>query len=59
MNPTARSAPRKWERGGIMPTIPAILNAVSDAVGVRINELPLTPERVCMVIKEAKKGGKK
>ena len=45
--------------GAIMPTIPAILNAVSDAVGVRISELPLTPERVYMAIKEAKKGGKK
>ena len=40
--------------GAIMPTIPAILNAVSDAVGVRIQELPLTPERVYMAIKEAR-----
>jgi len=32
--------------GAIMPTIPAILNAVYDAIGVRIHELPLTPERV-------------
>jgi 4-hydroxybenzoyl-CoA reductase subunit alpha len=40
--------------GAIMPTIPAILNAVYDAVGVRISELPLTPERVYMAIKEHK-----
>lgn len=40
--------------GAIMPTIPAILNAVSDAIGVQISELPLTPERVYMAIKEAK-----
>ncbi|MCK5098034.1 MAG: molybdopterin-dependent oxidoreductase, partial [Desulfobacteraceae bacterium] len=32
--------------GAIMPTIPAILNAVYDAIGKRIYELPLTPERV-------------
>jgi 4-hydroxybenzoyl-CoA reductase subunit alpha len=32
--------------GAIMPTIPAILNAVYDAVGVRFEELPLTSERV-------------
>ncbi|MFZ0134941.1 MAG: molybdopterin cofactor-binding domain-containing protein [Desulfobacterales bacterium] len=32
--------------GAIMPTIPAILNAVYDATGVRIYELPLTSERV-------------
>jgi len=37
--------------GAIMPTIPAILNAVYDAVGVRIRELPLTPERVYMAMK--------
>jgi len=41
--------------GAIMPTIPAILNAVYDAAGVRINELPLTPERVLMALKEAGK----
>lgn len=38
--------------GAIMPTIPAILNAVSDAVGVRINELPITPERVLRAVRE-------
>ncbi|MDM8526230.1 molybdopterin-dependent oxidoreductase [Desulfococcaceae bacterium HSG8] len=41
--------------GAIMPTIPAILNAVYDATGVRIYELPLTPERVYMAIKEQEK----
>jgi 4-hydroxybenzoyl-CoA reductase subunit alpha len=43
--------------GAIMPAIPAILNAVYDATGVRIKELPLTPERVSMAIRAAK--GKK
>ena len=38
--------------GAIMPTIPAILNAVYDAIGVRIFELPLTSERVYLAIKE-------
>jgi CO/xanthine dehydrogenase Mo-binding subunit len=38
--------------GAIMPTIPAILNAVYDATGVRINELPLTPERVYLALKK-------
>jgi len=37
--------------GAIMPTIPAILNAVYDAIGVKISELPLTPERVYMALK--------
>ena len=37
--------------GAIMPTIPALLNAVYDATGVRFEELPLTPERVLMGIR--------
>jgi len=41
--------------GAIMPTIPAILNAVYDATGVRIYELPLTPERVFSAIQEHKR----
>ena len=34
------------------PVAPAIANAVYDAVGVRILELPLTPERVLRALKE-------
>jgi 4-hydroxybenzoyl-CoA reductase subunit alpha len=41
--------------GAIMPTIPAILNAIYDATGVRIFELPLTPERVYNALQQAKK----
>ena len=28
------------------PTAPAIANAIFDAVGVRINDLPITPEKI-------------
>ncbi len=31
---------------GLVPTAPAIANAVYDAVGVRIYDLPITPEKV-------------
>ena len=37
--------------GAIMPTIPAILNAIYDATGVRITELPATPERLYLALK--------
>jgi 4-hydroxybenzoyl-CoA reductase alpha subunit len=40
--------------GAIMPTIPAILNAVYDATGVRIYELPLTPQRVYEALQKSK-----
>ncbi len=32
--------------GAIMPTIPAILNAITNATGVRITDLPATPEKI-------------
>ena len=36
---------------GLVPTAPAIANAIYDAIGVRIKELPITPERVLDAIK--------
>jgi len=41
--------------GAIMPTIPAILNAVYDAIGIRFDELPLTCERVYLALKQKRK----
>lgn len=40
---------------GCVPTAPAIANAIYNAVGVRITDLPITPERVLSALK-AKKG---
>ncbi|MFQ5878598.1 MAG: xanthine dehydrogenase family protein molybdopterin-binding subunit [Dehalococcoidia bacterium] len=36
----------------LVPVAPAVANAVYDAVGVRIQELPLTPQRVLLALKE-------
>ncbi|UCG60803.1 MAG: molybdopterin-dependent oxidoreductase [Candidatus Zixiibacteriota bacterium] len=41
--------------GAIMPVIPSILNAIYDATGVRINELPVTPERLVAAMKATAK----
>ncbi len=41
---------------GLVPTAPAIANAVYDAIGVRITDLPLTPEKVLKALKEKEKG---
>jgi 4-hydroxybenzoyl-CoA reductase subunit alpha len=43
--------------GAIMPTIPAILNAVYDATGVRIFELPMTGERMHAALQAQKEKG--
>ena len=40
---------------GCVPTAPAIANAIYDAIGVRVKNLPITPERVLTAIKAKKK----
>ncbi len=42
--------------GGIMPTIPAILNAIYDATGAQIDEFPVSPERVLAALKRRRSG---
>ncbi len=42
--------------GPLHPSIPAIANAIHDAVGVRMNSLPFSPPRVWRAIQEAAKG---
>lgn len=37
----------------LTPVAPAIANAVADAIGVRVFELPITPERVVMALRQA------
>jgi xanthine dehydrogenase molybdenum-binding subunit len=37
---------------GITPVAAAVANAVYNAVGVRVNSLPITPEKVLRAIKE-------
>jgi aldehyde oxidoreductase len=38
----------------LMPTAPSILNAIDNAIGVRIYDLPATPEKVLGVLKAKK-----
>ena len=38
----------------LTPAAPAVASAVADAIGVRVHELPLTPERVLAAIDRAK-----
>ncbi|MFH0902860.1 MAG: molybdopterin cofactor-binding domain-containing protein [Pseudomonadota bacterium] len=42
--------------GGIMPTIPAILNAIHQATGVWIEELPASPERILAALESKREG---
>jgi len=51
-DPTAPFGVKESGEGPVQPTIPAIVNAVYDAIGVRFYDLPLTPEKVLKAIKE-------
>jgi carbon-monoxide dehydrogenase large subunit len=41
----------------VAPTAPAIANAIFDAVGIRIKDLPITPEKILAALEKAGKRG--
>jgi CO/xanthine dehydrogenase Mo-binding subunit len=43
-------------QGPLNPVIPAVANAVFDAIGVRIDETPITPEKVLKALRAAEQG---
>jgi 4-hydroxybenzoyl-CoA reductase subunit alpha len=43
-------------QGPLLPVMPAIANAVYDAVGVRIDEVPISPEKIYKAMLEKEKG---
>ncbi len=44
-------------QGPLNPVIPAIANAIYDAVGVRVDETPITPDKVLRALKAAQEKG--
>jgi 4-hydroxybenzoyl-CoA reductase alpha subunit len=44
-------------QGPLLPVMPAVANAIYDAVGVRIDEIPITPDKVLKAL-ELKNSGK-
>ncbi|MGK2856966.1 MAG: xanthine dehydrogenase family protein molybdopterin-binding subunit [Thermoanaerobaculia bacterium] len=43
-------------QGPLLPIMPAIANAIFDAVGVRIDEIPITPDKVFKALREQREG---
>jgi 4-hydroxybenzoyl-CoA reductase alpha subunit len=43
-------------QGPLLPVMPAVANAVYDAVGVRIDETPITPEKILKALEDKAKG---
>ncbi|MCL6551572.1 MAG: molybdopterin-dependent oxidoreductase [Firmicutes bacterium] len=44
-------------QGPLLPVIPAVANAVADALGVRIDEVPITPDKVLAALADRRRGG--
>jgi 4-hydroxybenzoyl-CoA reductase subunit alpha len=43
-------------QGPLLPVMPAVANAIFDAIGVRIDELPITPDKVLLALERKAKG---
>jgi len=46
MDPEGPFGAKGMGEGGLVPTVPAVANALYDAMGLRVTELPMAPERV-------------
>jgi hypothetical protein len=44
-------------QGPLLPVIPAVVNAVYDALGVRIDEIPLRPDKVVFALQDLERKG--
>lgn len=55
-DPDSPCGAKEAGEGPIQPAIPAILNALYDAIGVRFTELPVTPEKVLAALDAQGKG---
>lgn len=44
-------------QGPLLPVMPAVANAIYDAVGVRIDEVPVTPEKIFKALRDKARGG--
>ena len=51
-DPTGPYGAKEAGEGPLHPAIPAIANAIHDACGIRIRELPFYPQRVLKLLRE-------
>jgi 4-hydroxybenzoyl-CoA reductase subunit alpha len=58
IDPEGPFGAKESSEGSLAATIPAIANAIYDAVGIRLRESPFTPERVLAALREKNKAKK-
>ncbi len=55
VDPEGPMGAKEAGEGSLAATLPAVANAIYDAVGVRINSLPITPEKILKALREKEK----
>jgi 4-hydroxybenzoyl-CoA reductase alpha subunit len=43
-------------QGPLLPVIPAVANAIHDALGIRIDEVPITPQKIVAALRNVSRG---
>lgn len=56
LDPEGPYGAKEAGQGPLLPVAPAIANAVFDAIGVRIDEVPITPDKILKALDEGAKG---
>ncbi|MDX1534469.1 MAG: molybdopterin cofactor-binding domain-containing protein, partial [Thermoplasmata archaeon] len=56
VDPEGPFGAKECGQGPLLPVIPAVANAVEDALGVRFHEIPITPDKVLSALDKAARG---
>ena len=54
IDPEGPFGAKETGEGALHPVLPAVANAIYDAIGVRVTRLPISPEYILQLLKEKK-----
>ncbi len=57
LDPEGPFGAKEVGQGPLLPVIPAVANAIHDAIGVRVDEVPITPDKVVAALRDVARGG--
>ena len=57
LDPEGPFGAKEVGQGPLLPVIPAVVNAVYDALGVRVDEVPLRPDYLLSALRDRSRGG--
>jgi 4-hydroxybenzoyl-CoA reductase alpha subunit len=55
-DPRAPFSAKEVGQGPLLCVVPAVLNAIADALKIRVDEVPVTPEKILKALEERRKG---